>query len=87
MADVVHELLFHEANLLKLGRRRISEAEARQLPWNSNDVKPNPRGPRQAYRRLLVGETDGGRALTLVIERTQDPTDWIVITGWETGRG
>ena len=24
----------------------------------------------------------GGRALTLVIERTIDPTTWLIVTGW-----
>jgi hypothetical protein len=33
-------------------------------------------------RRLLIGETDGRRVLTLVIERTVEPTTWLVVTGW-----
>jgi hypothetical protein len=33
-------------------------------------------------RRLLIGETDGGGVLTLVIERTVEPTTWLVVTGW-----
>ena len=35
-------------------------------------------------RVLLVGLTDGGRALTLVIERTADPTTWLIVTGWSS---
>jgi hypothetical protein len=31
---------------------------------------------------LLIGRTDGGRCLTLVIEQTVEPTTWLVITGW-----
>jgi hypothetical protein len=38
-------------------------------------------------RRLLVGETDGGRALTLVIERAVEPTTWLVVTGWSATAG
>ncbi len=34
-------------------------------------------------RRLLIGRTDGGRSLTLVIEQTLDPTTWLIVTGWE----
>jgi hypothetical protein len=30
----------------------------------------NPRKPSAGKRRLLVGRTDGGRTLTLVIEQT-----------------
>jgi hypothetical protein len=37
---------------------------------------------RKASELLLVGRTDGGRALTLVIERTVDPTSWLIVTGW-----
>jgi hypothetical protein len=33
---------------------------------------------------LLIGLTDGGRALTLVIERTVDPTTWLIVTGWDS---
>ncbi len=32
----------------------------------------------------MVGLTDGGRYLTLVIERTLDPTDWLIVTGWDS---
>ena len=87
MPDVVYELFFYSVALEKLGRRGISEAEARQVPWNPHDIEPNVRAPRGSGRRLLVGETNGGRKLTLVIERTNGPTDWMVVTGWETGGG
>ena len=30
----------------------------------------------------MVGHTDRGRPLTLVIERTADPTTWLIVTGW-----
>ena len=36
-----------------------------------------------AARRLVIGRTDGGRALTLVVERTPEPTTWLIVTGWE----
>jgi hypothetical protein len=35
-------------------------------------------------RRLLIGRTDGGRAVTLVIERTVDPATWLIVTGWDS---
>jgi hypothetical protein len=38
-------------------------------------------GTEPGRRRLLIGETDGGRVLTLVIERTVEPTTWLVVTG------
>jgi len=33
---------------------------------------------------MIVGKTSGGRVLTLVVERTADPSDWLVITGWDS---
>lgn len=70
--------------LMKLGSRGISLAEARQLLVNGYDSKPNPgdRG-RGRKRRLLFGRTNGGRALTLVVEPTSDPNDWVIVTAWE----
>jgi hypothetical protein len=44
----------------------------------------NPHEASPGRRRLLIGRTDGGRALTLVIEQTVDPTTWLIITGWES---
>lgn len=36
----------------------------------------------ESERLLPIGNTDGGRPLTLVIERTVDPTAWLIVTGW-----
>lgn len=81
IVDVAHELLATTAAIEKLGGRGISDAEAAQLPRNRHVIGRNPRGG--GDRRLLVGLTDGDRALTLVIEATIEPTSWLVITGWE----
>jgi hypothetical protein len=83
MPEAVHELLATEVALTKLGARNISGDEAGQLPRNRHVIVRNPHadgGP--GTRRLLIGATDGGRALTLVIERTIDPTTWLIVTGW-----
>jgi uncharacterized DUF497 family protein len=82
MADVVHELLATEAALDKLGARDISADEAAQLPRNEHVTAQDPRGGDSEKRRLLIGRTDGGRILTLVIERTIEPTTWLMVTGW-----
>ena len=80
----IHRLEIPDFALVKLGRRNISAKEARQLLWNNPEEGPNPRSPRDLDRKLLVGETDGGRRLTLVIEPTADPTAWLVISGWDS---
>lgn len=83
MSDTVHELLATEVALDKLGARAISADEAVQLPRNQHVTVRNPRAEEEsAKRRLLIGRTDGGRVLTLVIERTTDPTTWLIVTGW-----
>lgn len=87
MADAVHDLLIIPTAKRKLGAREISAEEALQLIGNHHVVLLNPRrvrrlGKRATTRRLLVGMTNGGRVLTLAIERTIEPTDWLVVTGW-----
>lgn len=84
MPDRVHELLATEAALDKLGARNISADEAGQLPRNQHVTLRNPRGGEPDTRRLMIGTTDGGRVLTLVIERTIEPTTWLIVTGWSS---
>lgn len=82
--DVVTELLVAEAALEKLGARTISAKETEQLLRNEHVTVRNPRqGAEPDTRRLLIGRTDGGRSLTLVIEQTLDPTTWLIVTGWK----
>jgi uncharacterized DUF497 family protein len=84
MAEMIAQLLATDAARIKLGARDISTAEAEQLARNRHATVRNPRSKNQEGERLLlVGHTDGGRALTLVLERTIDPTSWLIITGWE----
>lgn len=86
MPDEIAELLLTEAALDKLGAREITPDDARQVPRNAHVVVRNPRGDAPGTRRLLIGRTDGGRALTLVVERTADPTTWVIVTGWESSQ-
>lgn len=84
MAEMISQLLATDAARTKLGARSISTAEAEQLPRNRHATMRNPRaGGEEGDRLLLIGETDGGRTLTLVLERTVDPTSWLAVTGWE----
>ena len=80
MPDVVHQLVATERALDKLAARGISADEPTQLRHNRYVVVNNPRDPER--RRFLIGSTDGGRVLTLVIEQTVDPTTWLIVTGW-----
>jgi uncharacterized DUF497 family protein len=86
--DAVNQLLATEAALDKLGARGISAAEAEQTIWNRHVVIKNRRGsperPQPDARRLVVGQSDANRFLTLVIEETMEPTTWLLITGWDS---
>jgi hypothetical protein len=82
VSDLINELLATEAAIEKLGARGIATHDARQIPRNPR-VR-NPRSASAGKRRLLIGCTDGGRVLTLVIEQTIDPTTWLIVTGWDS---
>jgi hypothetical protein len=85
VVDVISELLATDAARIKLGARGISTVEAEQVLRNRHATVRNPRsdgGEVENERMLLVGCTDGGRFLTLVVERTIDPTSWLIVTGW-----
>lgn len=84
MPDAIAELLVTEAAIEKLGARSITTHDARQVPRNAHVVVRNPRERLPGKRRLLIGRTDGGRALTIVIEQTIDPTTWLIVTGWDS---
>jgi len=84
MAEMISQLLATDAARVKLGARDISTQEAEQLPRNRHATMRNPRaGGQEGDRLLLIGKTNGGRPLTLVLERTIDPTSWLIVTGWE----
>ncbi len=83
--ESISQLLATDVALDKLGARGISAGEAEQVPTNSHAMVRNPRwGGEPPPRLLLIGRTDGGRVLTLVAERTVDPTTWVVVTGWSS---
>jgi uncharacterized DUF497 family protein len=84
MPESIRELLVTEAAIDKLGARSITTDDARQLPRNSHVIVSNPREQPPDKRRLLIGRTNGGRSLTLVVERTVDPTTWLIVTGWDS---
>lgn len=88
MPDLINELLATEAAIDKLGARGISVGEAGQAIWNRYVVIRNRRGSAERLqrdiRRLLIGCSDNRRFLTLVIEKTIEPTTWLLVTGWES---
>ena len=77
------ELLPTTAAIDKLGARGISAQEPEQLLRNRHVIIRNRHNqPSRVERRLMIGRTDGGRTLTVVIEATADPATWLIVTGW-----
>jgi hypothetical protein len=83
MSDV-RFLLFVPETVEHMGR--ATPNEVRQLLANAHVTTDNPASPNSARgeRRLLIGRTDGGRVLTVVIEATLDPTTWLPVTAWDS---
>lgn len=82
--EAIAELLITDVAIDKLGARDITVFEAHQIPRNGHVIVRNPSQEPPGKRRLLIGRTNGDRALTLVIERTVDPTTWLIVTGWDS---
>lgn len=60
-----------------------SERSSRWSP-NRHVTAANPRGELGSI--LLIGETDGGRVLTVPLAATDDPTTWRPATAFEASR-
>ncbi|HKG04439.1 MAG TPA: hypothetical protein VKB03_14775 [Conexibacter sp.] len=58
--------------------------DVEQLKSNRKVISENPRGERGSV--LLVGETDGGRLLTVVLAPTDDLTTWRPATAFDASR-
>lgn len=80
----VADLIFDEHNQREMARHGVTWDEVEQLKGNRNIVLRNPRG--ELGSTLLVGETDGGRLLTVPLAPTDDPTTWRPATAFDAGR-
>jgi hypothetical protein len=85
--DTIYELRVTVAAIKKLAARGISVDETEELIDNRYVIRRNTGRRRRnrrklETRRIVNGRTNGGRALTLVVERTKTPTSWLIITGW-----
>lgn len=73
-------LTWDENNEQHLAEHGVVPREVRELLGNEHVTTANPAGGRD--RVLLIGRTNGGRFLTISMERTDDPGTWKPITGW-----
>jgi uncharacterized DUF497 family protein len=84
MPFLIAELDFSHHAVRMLTLRGIAPAEVRQLPSHTHMTLPQRLSTAGRQRHMLIGRTDGGRPLTVVIEETSDSASWIVITGWQS---
>lgn len=74
-----------EGNRRELAAHHIAEWEAEQVFLNGAAWPKNKR--RGSGDRFMIGFTDAGRALTLVVVVKQDMRELRVITGWDSTAG
>jgi len=79
----IADLIFDDHNEREMARHGVVSDEVEQLTSNRNRVLRNPRGETGSI--LLVGETDGGRLLTVPLAPTDDPTTWRPATAFDAG--
>lgn len=76
-------LPFADSTVVKLGARRISPEDVRQVNDGNRIVVRNPR-PRVDCSVLMISPTHGGRVLTVVLNpEPLDPGAWHVRTAWD----
>jgi hypothetical protein len=80
---VIALLNFNETAVEKLGARDIAPEDIEQITANRYVALRNPR-PRVDGSILLIGTTDGGRLLTVVLNPVAaDSSEWDVATAWD----
>ena len=78
---LIGALIFDEANIAETARHGVAPWEVQQLVANWHLTALNPRGEEGSI--LLIGETDGGRLLTVPLAPTDDPTTWRPATAFD----
>jgi hypothetical protein len=81
---LIAELEFDDYNEEELARHRISPIEVMQLLDNRYTVRRNRK--ERSGTRQLIGETDGGRILTVILAETHVEGRWRPITGWDSSK-
>jgi uncharacterized DUF497 family protein len=76
----IYYLELDDHNVAHIARHGITTEEIEQITGNPYITARNRRGPKN--RIAMIGRTDGGRALTIVLEATRDDGVWRPVTGW-----
>ena len=79
----VDELRVSAGAVEELAAHGIIEDEVLEVSWNDAAFyRDKVRG-----RELMIGKSDGGRLLTVVVQPSGTLGAWDVVTGWDADRG
>ena len=82
----VHCFEWDEDNAEHLARHGITDLEVDQLLTNRHLVVPSKKGSGSTSRMFLIGETNGGRILTVVISPTWLEGTWRPVTAFDANQ-
>lgn len=78
----IAEFEFDDYNIEELARHHIRPREVLQLLDNAFTVRRNRK--HRSGQRQLIGTTQGGRVLTIILVETSVPDRWRPVTGWDS---
>lgn len=76
------EVEFDDYNEAELAAHQITPYEVMQILRNRFTVRRNRRN--RSGERQLIGETDGGRMLTIILATTTESDRWRPVAGWDS---
>lgn len=80
MAHEPYAFEWDEINAAHVRSHSLWDWEVDQLLSNEHVVVPNRKG--RGSRQLLIGRTDGGKAITVVIQKTRLVGTYRPVTAW-----
>ena len=78
----LYELEFDDYNEEELARHGVTPQEVMQILSNRYTVRRNRKD--RSGQRQLIGETNGGRLLTVILAETAVEGRWRPVTGWDS---
>lgn len=78
----IAELEFDDYNEEELRRHGISPIEVMQMLENAFTIRRNKKSG--SGDRQLIGVTNGGRRVTVILASTPVPDRWRPVTGWDS---
>ncbi len=78
----IYFLEFDDENTGHVARHGVAPEEIEQITGNDYVTARNTHDPDNRIR--MIGRTDGGRVLTVVLEATRDDVVWRPVTAWDS---